>query len=161
MNDPVAEPISQLDVVEMLGTVERAMSRDVVLLAPDTPVGDAFALIQGTHATGGGLVVEAGRVIGVVTIPDLLNVRASAWCTGTLWGPGRSHAGWRVADVMERCRWVASKADPLALVVVKMDEAELDRLPVVDEGGRPVGLLTRRDVIHAVARRVRGRVKAA
>ena len=154
MHAGVAERPRRVELAEALGAVERAMSRDIVVLAPDTHVGEALALMEGEHARWG-LVVEAGGVIGIVGIRDLLDVRTLAWRTGTLWGPGRGHTGWRVADVMTRCVSVVSPTDPLALALVKLDEGELDRLPVVDEGGALVGLLSRRDAIHALAELVR------
>ena len=156
MNARVAERSPRFELVGALGPVGQAMSRDIVVLAPDTHVGEALALMECKHATGG-LVVEAGRIIGIVGIPDLLEVRSLVWRTGgTLWGPGRGHTGWRVADVMASCASVVSPTDPLALALVKLDDGQLDVLPVVDRGGKPIGLLSRRDVIHALAERVRG-----
>jgi CBS domain-containing protein len=36
-----------------------------------------------------------------------------------------------------------------------MEDAGVNRIPVVDGDGRPVGILTRDDVLRALARRVR------
>jgi CBS domain-containing protein len=41
--------------------------------------------------------------------------------------------------------------------VIMMDDREVDRLPVVDVHGRPVGILAREDVVRAVARAGRRR----
>jgi CBS domain-containing protein len=35
-----------------------------------------------------------------------------------------------------------------------MDQLGINRVPVVDAAGRPVGILTRDDVLHALARRL-------
>ena len=154
MNALAPERSPRPGFVQAMGPVQRAMSRDIVVLASDTHVGEALALMEGAHATWG-LVVETGGVIGSVAIRDLLEVRTLAWRTGTLWGPGRGHAGWRVADVMTSSESVVSRTDPLALALVKLDEGELDRLPVVDESGALIGLVSRRDAIHALAELVR------
>jgi CBS domain-containing protein len=37
-----------------------------------------------------------------------------------------------------------------------MDQLGINRVPVVDAAGRPVGILTRDDVLRALARRIRG-----
>jgi CBS domain-containing protein len=50
---------------------------------------------------------------------------------------------------------VAAQDDRLADAVVRMDDARVDRLPVVDRDGRPVGILAREDVVRAVSRAVR------
>jgi CBS domain-containing protein len=155
MNAQVAERTAGFEFVEALGTVERTMSKDIVVLAPDAHVGEAIALVESNHAIGG-VVVESDRVIGIVGANDLSDARALALHTGTLWGPGRGHSGWRVADVMTSCTSVVSPTDPLALALVELDEGQLDGLPVVDRGGQPIGLLSRRDVIHALAARLRG-----
>jgi CBS domain-containing protein len=52
---------------------------------------------------------------------------------------------------------VTARADaPLAEAVLSMDRAGVNRVPVVDAGGRPVGILTRDDVLRVLARRIRG-----
>lgn len=140
------------DLLDLLGTVERAMSTDIVLLSPDTQVGEAFVLMEGA-GVGNGLVVAAGRPVGVVTLEDLMDVRTLAWHTGTLWGPGHSQVGWRVADVMTPCRRTISPADPLGRAASTMHEDDLQRVPVENDEGRLVGVLTQRDVIRAVAGR--------
>jgi CBS domain-containing protein len=43
----------------------------------------------------------------------------------------------------------------LAEAVLSMDEAGVNRIPVVDSGGRPVGIVTRDDVLHVLARGIR------
>ena len=53
---------------------------------------------------------------------------------------------------------VTVRADsPLAVAVVSMDQAGVNRVPVVDAHGRPVGILTRDDVLRVLAERVRKR----
>jgi CBS domain-containing membrane protein len=44
---------------------------------------------------------------------------------------------------------------PLARVVVAMEDAGVNRIPVVDGDGRPVGIVSRDDVLRALARRLR------
>jgi CBS domain-containing protein len=47
---------------------------------------------------------------------------------------------------------VAGAEEPLVEAAIKMDDRGVDRLPVVDVDGRPVGILAREDVVRAVAR---------
>jgi CBS domain-containing protein len=42
-----------------------------------------------------------------------------------------------------------------------MDQAGVNRIPVVDAAGRPAGILTRDDVLRALARRIRNLGPAA
>ena len=51
---------------------------------------------------------------------------------------------------------VTVRADSaLAEAVLSMDQAGVNRVPVVDARGRPVGILTRDDVLRELARRIR------
>jgi CBS domain-containing protein len=43
----------------------------------------------------------------------------------------------------------------LAEAVLFMDEAGVQHIPVVDSGGRPVGIVTQDDVLHVLARGIR------
>ena len=54
---------------------------------------------------------------------------------------------------------VASVDWSLARAGLAMDEAGVNRLPVVDAAGRPVGILTRDDLISALARRLRASIR--
>jgi predicted transcriptional regulator len=60
-----------------------------------------------------------------------------------------------LADLMTAEPVVARAEWPLAKAGRAMDEAGINRLPVVDAAGRPVGILTRDDLIGALARRLR------
>jgi CBS domain-containing protein len=45
---------------------------------------------------------------------------------------------------------------PLVQAILVMEQRGINRLPVVDAGGRPVGILTRDDVLRVLARHIRG-----
>jgi CBS domain-containing protein len=61
-----------------------------------------------------------------------------------------------VADVMTKEIVTARADDPLAHAIVVMDSAGVNRLPVVDEQDRPVGILARDDILRALAAGLRG-----
>ncbi len=148
----VREAMHGDDVLTTLGTVEQAMSTDFGVLSQDTLAGEAVVLLEGMGA-GTGLVVEGGRLVGVVTLRDLLDERTLASRAGMPWGPGRSRASWFVFDVMTPCHRAVSPAAPLARAACTMYEENLERVPVANDDWQLVGVLSRRDVIRAVARR--------
>jgi CBS domain-containing protein len=142
-------------LMDLLGTVRRAMSTSVVNLSPDTPSLEAVGILR-RHRVGGAPVVENGRIVGVATESDLLAFAPHAQTTGPFLRPRQHHTEWCVGDAMTRTVIVASPDEPLGEAVVKMHDAGVDRLPVVDDDGQPVGIIARDDVVRAVAGALRG-----
>jgi len=88
------------------------------------------------------VIDEARRVVGVVTRYDLRQ-----W----LAGPGRS--GRMLGDVIERRPVMAYADEPLRMIVYRMAETGLTRLPVVERrDGALVGMLALTDLLTARAR---------
>jgi CBS domain-containing protein len=148
---------SPRDTDLLLGTVGDAMTSNVVAMAADLPADVAVRRLE--HAgVPGAPVVEGGRVVGVATVRDLLTPAALPPPAVTS-GPFLRHehmvARFRVADLMTAEPIVARVDSPLGRAVLVMDETGVNRLPVVDADGRPVGILTRDDVITVLARRLR------
>lgn len=152
--DEVTRQLEHGAIARLLGTVGQAMTTSVLTLRPDTRTSDAVAILR-RHGVGGAPVVEAGRVVGVATVSDLAALAPRAQATGPFFRPLRGRPDWCVCDVMTQSVIVAAPDESLAEAVVRMDDARVDRLPVVDRDGGPVGILTREDVVRAVARAVR------
>jgi CBS domain-containing membrane protein len=153
MND-VTDELRFEGLDELLGKVEDEMTTGIVTLDPDTRTSDAVAVLR-RRGIGGAPVVEGRRVIGVATVSDLSALMPKAQSTGPFLRPQRGRPDWCVRDVMTETAVVAVPDEPLARAIVRMDDARVDRLPVVDAGGRPVGMLAREDVLRAVAKAVR------
>jgi CBS domain-containing protein len=141
----------------LLGHVREAMTTSPVSLEPGLHVADATNILE-SHHVAGAPVVESGRVVGIVTRDDLRLHRARNQRTGPFLRPVHGREEPRVADLMRRSVVVAAPDEPLLRAVERMAEEGVDRLPVVDEARRPIGILARDDVIRAlggVARRAR------
>jgi CBS domain-containing protein len=141
----------------LFGTVGEAMTAKVVALQADTPADVATRRLEHTQVSGAP-VVDHGRVVGVVTLRDLL-VPVLADGSVQTTGPFHRHehhlSGYRVRELMT-AEPVTIRADStLAEAVVAMDQAGVNRIPVVDAAGRPVGILTRDDVLRVLARSIR------
>ncbi|HEU5225787.1 MAG TPA: CBS domain-containing protein [Actinomycetota bacterium] len=141
------------DTTRGLGNVGDAMSRRFVLLSPGTRVEDALIWSEGRGAAWG-VVVEDGRVVGSVAVSDLaaswdVSARAaSAWWSA----PARLGRGQlRVADV-STTETLVGAAESLIVALLRMDDAGADHLIVVEEDGRPAGVISRRDAIAALSR---------
>ena len=150
MSDATDQPEAE-GLPACLGTVGESMTVAVVTLRPDMRTSDAVAMLR-NHGVGGAPVVEAGRLVGIATVSDLVALAPRAQATGPFLRPLRNRPEWCVRDVMSERVCVVTPEEPLVEAVIMMDDREVDRLPVVDGQGRPVGILAREDVVRAVAR---------
>jgi CBS domain-containing protein len=150
------KPRSHSDVLaELLGTVRQAMTTAVLTLPPDMRICDAMALLR-RHGVGGAPVLDAGRLIGVVTQADLFAHTPKGQGSAPFPRPDNGGQDWCVRDVMNaRGPSVACVDEPLTEAVVRMDERGVDRMPVVDPRLQTVGILSRGDVVRTLARAVR------
>src|SRR5215218_4219759 len=122
----------------VLGAVGEAMTGEVVVVEADTPVDVALRRLEHTQVSGAP-VVDHGRVVGVVTLRDLLvPVLADGPVLTT--GPFHRHehhlTGYRVRELMTAEPVTARPDWPLAQAVLILEQAGINRLPVVDAAGR-------------------------
>jgi CBS domain-containing protein len=140
----------------VFGRVGEAMTRQVVTFEPGSRASDA-ALRLSAERIAGAPVVEGGRVVGVISLRDLLarEGHLAPQTSGPFLRGERHLANLTVADVMTRDVVAIREAAPLVHAIELMDAEGVNRLPVLDEHDRPVGILARDDVIAAIARAVR------
>jgi CBS domain-containing protein len=113
-----------------------------VTVAPDAPVSKAVDLMRAKKVSAV-MVVErakARRLVGIFTERDLVN-RAL---------PARGWASARVDKFMTRTPEALRTKDPLAYAVNKMSVGRFRHVPIVDDVGRPAGILSSRDVLDFI-----------
>jgi CBS domain-containing protein len=148
-------PVTTLE--RLLGKVGEAMTAEVLVLQADTPADVAARRLEHLQVSGAP-VVDHGRVVGVLTLRDLL---APVLADGPVQTTGPFHrheqhlTGYRVRELMTAEPICARTDSPLTEAVLSMDRADVNRVPVVDAAGRPVGILTRDDVLRILARTIR------
>lgn len=109
------------------------MTKSVITLKPDDTVADAIRLIEKTGHDGFPVVDDKNVVIGYVSSRDLL----------------RKDDGAKIRDVMTRQIFVAREFMDLRDAARVMFRTGHSKLPVVDEEGRLLGILTNMDVIRS------------
>jgi len=138
------------------------MTTNVVTVAPDTSVTDIARLLLEKRISGVPVVDAGGRPVGIVSEGDLVRRLgdeeggARSWWLGLLATPEeraaayvRAH-GRRAADVMTRDVVTVAPDTPLAAVARLLEERHIKRVPVV-ENGRLVGIVSRADLLRALA----------
>jgi IMP dehydrogenase len=118
--------------VEMVKIVKRSESfiiRDVVMISKEAKVGEAAEIMR-KHRISGLPVVENNRLVGIITGRDVRFTDPSV----------------RVGEAMTK-DVVTAKPDVTPEEAVElMKKHKVEKLPVVDEDGKLVGLITYRDV---------------
>ncbi len=127
-------PDHEVEEVRAVKQAEELIERKVLTVGPDSTVADVERLMN-EHRIGGVPVIDAGKIIGIVSRRD---VRAIASKRGTE----------RIEAIMTR--------DPItADVDITMDQAletmytnKVERLPVVDQQGKLIGIITMQDILE-------------
>lgn len=112
------------------------MTRTVYTIRPEASAQEAAQLLDQKRISGAPVVDEDGRLIGMVTEADIISKV--------------NREGLRVADIMSHELIVVSEETPLEEIAALLSERKIKRVPVV-ENGRLVGIVSRADIVHAVA----------
>lgn len=143
------------------------MTSPVVTVGPDTSVRVIAALLYERHISAVP-VVEAGRVVGMVSEGDLLHRReigtersasSSSWWL-RLFSADRSPAEYikshakRARDIMTGEVTTVSPRTHMAEIATLLETRGIKRVPVL-EGERLVGIVSRSDLVRAIARSAR------
>lgn len=146
------------------------MARDVVSVSPETPVKEVVELLVGKSYRALPVVRE-GRPVGIITNTDLLkrgglSIRVdllkaldAAALRAEIDKLGAS--GKTAMAVMTPHPVTVDQSKPLAEVAEMMAYLHLKRMPVVDDEGTMVGMISRLDVLRTAARTFRQKETAA
>ncbi|HZM74745.1 MAG TPA: CBS domain-containing protein [Candidatus Limnocylindrales bacterium] len=141
-------------------TVGDVMTRDVVTVGERTRYLEITRLLAESGISAVPVLDHAGRVVGVVSEADLLHKVefAGSDTTKPLWQrPSQRAARVKsVADTASRLMTspavtIEPEAD-LAQAAKLMHQHDIKRLPVVDSGGRLVGIVSRTDLLRVYLR---------
>ena len=109
--------------------------KDVVTISPDRSIKEAASYMYSNDIGSVVVVSPEGVVIGIFTERDLSRVVSQGVPYDT-----------PVGNVMTRSPVTIKASEPLSKAIELMNEKNIRHLPVVDESGRVVGIITTRDV---------------
>lgn len=139
------------------------MTREVSTIRADTPLTAVAEMLIERRISGVPVVDAEGRLVGIISEADLMwsveegEHRRSWWATLLAGRPLaaadyiKTH-GTRAADVMTTEVITIEEDTPLDDVIELFDKRRIKRVPVVREG-RLVGIVSRRDLLRAMAGR--------
>lgn len=121
----------------MAKSVREAMTSNPRCVTPETAVAEVARVMRTEDVGSLPIVTDADRVVGMVTDRDLvLRVLAKDL------DPHKTV----VADACTEDPEVATASESLDAALQRMAQKQVRRLPVVDDGGRLVGILAQADV---------------
>lgn len=119
--------------------VESVMARNVVVLDPSMSMSEVKELMRAKRISGAP-VMDGGKMIGIVSMTDVLDVTEK----GKLDEPVSRHMTTAVKTILK---------DASALEAVNnLDREGFGRLPVVDQDGKVVGIVTTGTIVRALLR---------
>ncbi|WP_241557966.1 HPP family protein [Falsirhodobacter deserti] len=141
-------------------TAADIMSRDLVTVGPDTPLGEVANLFRDHGFTSLPVVQEGDKFLGVIFQIHLIRrAREDVFRLDRGFGSAmkrlldsRLTTPVRAADIMGTAMPRATTGTPVAALLPMMADGICDAVPVL-ERGRIVGIVTRTDMIAALARR--------
>lgn len=150
----------------MAKTVGDVMSKELILATPEMPLKEAIKVLAERRISGLPVVDKAGKLVGIISETDLMwqetGVTPPPYITFLdsiifLENPARykkeihKALGTTVGEVMTEGPVTTKPTESLEAAARLMHDKDVHRLPVIADDGKVVGILTRGDVIRAMA----------
>jgi CBS domain-containing protein len=145
--------------------VSDLMTRETIVVRPETPIGEAISLFAKYHISGMPVVNDRGKLVGTISATDLMWREKGidtplyilfldgAIC---LQNPFKQQwelhkvLGQTVKEVMTPLAIGIAPDRPLASAAKIMTEKQVRRLPVVLDDGQLVGIISQGDIVRAM-----------
>lgn len=124
--------------------VGERMSRPIITVAPETTVNDALHLMRTEHIRRAP-VVSHGKLVGIVSLKDLLNAAPSQATTLSVWELNYLLSKLTVSQTMTTGVATVTEDTPIEEAARIMADQRVGGLPVV-RGSEVVGIITETDL---------------
>jgi CBS-domain-containing membrane protein len=140
--------------------IKDVMTKDVVTVEPRTPLKEVARIIVERRVSGLPVVDDDATVLGVVSEGDILAKERGRASARSLLDhllelndrEAAKHDARDAADAMTSPAVTIRPSRAVSEAAALMLDRSVNRLPVVDEHGRLVGIVTRADLVRAFAR---------
>lgn len=126
------------------------MTRDVITISPETSLAEAHKLIEGKRVRRLP-VVEHEQIVGIITLGDVRGAEPSRASSLSVWEMNDLLAKLKVAEIMSRNPATIRQNASIGEAARVMLDKKFSGLPVVDEAGHLVGIITESDIFRLVA----------
>jgi CBS-domain-containing membrane protein len=138
--------------------VRDVMTRNVIKVREDADLNEVATLLSEHRISGLPVVDGKDRVIGMITEADVLAMagmkKGHAFkdiIRHILGEPLSGHKGSkRLRDVMTSPAITTGPESDIREIALTLEEKRIKRLPVIDEQGRLIGVISRADIVRAI-----------
>ncbi len=124
--------------------VGERMNRPVISVTPETPVHDALHLMRTEHIRRAPVIAH-GKLVGIISMKDLLNASPSDATTLSVWELNYLLSKLTVEPIMTRNVLTVAEDTPIEEAARIMADQRVGGLPVV-RGGEVIGMITETDL---------------
>lgn len=125
--------------------VKDFMTKNPITIAPETSFTDALKLMK-QNKIKRLIVMKDGKIVGIVTEKDLLYASPSKATTLNVWELHYLLSKLKVEEIMTKDVVTVNENTPIEDAARIMEERDISGLPVVDDSGRLVGIITQTDI---------------
>lgn len=131
--------------------VRNWMTRDVLTITPETTLPEAHRIMTENRIRRLP-VIEEGRLIGIVTLGDVREAEPSAATSLSIWELNYLLSRLNIAEIMTR-EPLTIRADATVREAAQlMLSSKVSGLPVLDDAGAVIGIITESDIFRMVAK---------
>lgn len=127
--------------------VREWMTSPVVSVSPTTPISNAHQIMK-ENGIRRLPVVDGERVVGIITIGDVREASPSDATTLSIWELNYLWAQLTVEKVMSHKVIMIKQDKPILDAAESMLNNKVSGLPVLDDGGKLVGMITESDIFR-------------
>jgi CBS domain-containing membrane protein len=140
-------------------TADKIMTKSVIFVDQEMTLVGAAHLLAEKQISGGPVVDSEGKVVGIVSEKDLLKamgfgatpsfMQLATHCLNSKSCMISILHDKTVGDIMTKPPVTASSGMTIGAISTLFAEHQINRLPIVDDDGRPIGMVTRTDLAHS------------
>ncbi|ACR78755.1 CBS domain-containing protein [Kosmotoga olearia] len=119
------------------------MTKNIITMTPERTLWQAKELMKLRKISGIPIVNRDNKLLGIVSIEDIIVALE------------KDHIRDKIGEHMTKDVIVLKPDEELESILQKFDRYRYGRFPVVDESGKLVGLVTKKDIISAILERFR------
>ena len=139
ISDKEAEHITRAEELAYELRIQEVMTEDVFCLEPEMKMETALDIFQNERFSGAP-VVKDGHLLGILSIEDLIRALRE------------NNMDVAVQEYMTTNLVTVRKLDPVVEALKTFSQTNFGRLPVIDENGTLVGIITKGDISNGLLR---------